>query len=124
MKKKNKNLPLLLFLRMQRQAASPIITAVTPPQTAIITIANVDSLFVSMLPGSWHLLPGTLKGFGTFCDVVADAVLDLNMLLNVCVVAGEGLISIVVDSIELVENSTLGDSRVDFRFVDPVGTKE
>lgn len=119
-KKNNKNLPLLLFLRMQRQAASPIITAVTPPQTAIITIANVDSLFVSMLPGSWRLL----SGFGTFCDVVADAVLDLNMLLNVCVVAGEGLISIVVDSIELVENSTLGDSRVDFRFVDPVGTKE
>ena len=44
--------------------------------------------------------------------------LDFNDRINVCVVAGKGLIVIVIDLIGLVENAALGDSRVDSRFVD------
>lgn len=94
---------------MQRRAASPIIAAVKPPQTAISTISNVDSLFVSMPLRSWRPLLGTPEGFETLC--VTDAV----------GIACEGLISVVLVAIELDEYSTFGE---DSRLVDAVGTKE
>ena len=81
------------FRRMQRRVASPIITVVKPPQTAINTISNVDSLFVSMPLASWLLLLGTLDGFETLCVLVTEVV----------VVAGEGVIIVVGEAIELVE---------------------
>ena len=96
---------------MQRRAASPIITAVKPPQTAINTISNVDSLIVSAPLGSWRPLPGTFEGFAKLWVLIADAV----------VVACEGLIIIVVVAIELVEYFTLGE---DSSFGEPVGTNE
>lgn len=108
--KNDTNLVLLFFLRMQKQAASPI-TAVKPPQTAINKISNIGSLFVSMPLGLWPLLPGTLKGFGSLCVLVTGPVVG----------AGEDATIIVVDTIDLVEYSTLGE---DFRFVDPVATKD
>ena len=94
---------------MKRRAASPIITAVKPTQTAINTISNVDSLFVSMPLRSWRPLPETLEGFKTLRVTDAEGF------------AGEVLIIVVVVAIELEEYSTLGE---DSRLVDPVGTKE
>lgn len=95
---------------MQKQAASPI-TAVKPLQTAISKMSSIGSLFVSMPLRFWRLLPGTPKGFGTLCGLVTGAVVG----------AGEDVTIVVVDTIELVEYSTLGE---DFRFVDPVATKD
>ena len=96
---------------MQRRAASPMITAVKPPQTAINAISNVDGLFVSMPLGSWRpRLPGALEGFETPCVLVTDTV----------GVACEGMIIVVVAT-ELVEYSTPGE---DSGLVDPVDTKE
>jgi len=95
---------------VQRRATSPITTAAKPPQTAINTISNVDSLFVSMPLGSWRLLLTLSEGFETLCVLGAVAV----------VADGEGLIIVAVVAIELVEYSTLGK---DSRFVDAAGTK-
>ena len=92
---------------MQRRAASPITATIKPPQAAINTISNEDSLFVSMPLESWRLLPG----IEPLCVLVTDTV----------VVASVGLIIIVVDTIELAKYSTLGE---DSRFIEPVGTEE
>ncbi len=81
-----------------------MITAVTPPPTAITTITNVDNPFVSMLLRS--TVPGTLDGLVTFCDPVVEAIDVLG-----CVVADEALIVTVVESMKFTENVAIRGTK-------------
>ena len=76
---------------MQQKALRPMITAVTTLTTiTTITTIMIDNLLVFVLLGA--VAPGALGGL----NAVLETVLDMN------VVAGEGFITFIVESFELV----------------------